>query len=159
MGAISSANSRESQPDANARAFRADDRKDLKDRRKPSIQLDQKPAIIVRQPNAVRHLSSQNNQLMSERRILCLKPTLRLEWRGQDGDDEAEQCDHYALTLSDSVSLSMRTRFSIHTGVSCGGNECFKHFCAPSPAPSAALPVDTIRCMRVNISCQLFCDR
>jgi hypothetical protein len=27
---------------------------------------------------------------MSERRILCLKPALRLEWQGQDGQDEAD---------------------------------------------------------------------
>jgi hypothetical protein len=41
---------------------------------------------------------------MSERRILSLKPALRLEWRGQDGQDEAEQPEHYPLTLGDSVS-------------------------------------------------------
>ena len=29
---------------------------------------------------------------------------LRLEWRGQDGQDEAEQCKHGALTLGDSFS-------------------------------------------------------
>jgi hypothetical protein len=39
---------------------------------------------------------------MSERRVLGFKPALRLEWRGQDGQDEAEQCNHYALTLGDS---------------------------------------------------------
>jgi hypothetical protein len=33
-----------------------------------------------------------------------LKPALRLEWRGQDGQDEAEQCKHCALTLGDSFS-------------------------------------------------------
>jgi hypothetical protein len=27
---------------------------------------------------------------MSKRRILCLKPALRLEWRGQDSQEEAE---------------------------------------------------------------------
>jgi hypothetical protein len=41
---------------------------------------------------------------MSECHVLCLKPALRLEWRGQDGQDEAEQCKHYALTLGDSLS-------------------------------------------------------
>jgi hypothetical protein len=30
------------------------------------------------------HLAPQNAQLVSERRIFCLKPALRLEWRGQD---------------------------------------------------------------------------
>jgi hypothetical protein len=33
----------------------------------------------------------QNDQLMSERRVLGFKPALRLEWRGQDGQEEAEQ--------------------------------------------------------------------
>jgi len=32
------------------------------------------------------------------------KPALRLEWQGQDGQDEAEQCEHCPLTLGDSVS-------------------------------------------------------
>ena len=50
------------------------------------------------------HLTPQNDQLMSEYRILCFKPPLRLEWRGQDGQDEAEQCKHRALTLGDSFS-------------------------------------------------------
>ena len=51
-----------------------------------------------------RHLTPQNDQLMSERRVLCFKPALRLEWRGQDGQDEAEQCEHRPLTLGDSFS-------------------------------------------------------
>ena len=36
--------------------------------------------------------------------ILCCKPDLRLEWRGQNGQDEAEQCKHCALTLGDSLN-------------------------------------------------------
>jgi hypothetical protein len=39
---------------------------------------------------------------MSERRILCLKSGLRLEWLGQNGQDEAEQLEHCPLTLGDS---------------------------------------------------------
>jgi hypothetical protein len=62
------------------------------------------PAIVIRQPNPTMNFTPQNDQLMSERRILCLKPTLRLEGRGQDGQDEAEQGDHCPLTLGDSVS-------------------------------------------------------
>jgi len=67
-----------------------DDFKDLQDRWKPSIQLDKEPAIIVREPDATMQLTSQDNQLMSERRILCLKPHLRLERRSQDGQNETE---------------------------------------------------------------------
>jgi hypothetical protein len=81
-----------------------DDPEDLQDRRKPSIQLDKEPAIAVREPDPALHHTSQNDQLMSERRILSFKPALRLERRGEHGQDEAEQCNHCALTLGDSVS-------------------------------------------------------
>jgi hypothetical protein len=56
--------------------LRTDDREHLQDRRKPSIQLDKEPAIVIRQPDPTMNLTPQNDQLMSERRILCLKPTL-----------------------------------------------------------------------------------
>jgi hypothetical protein len=62
--------------------LRLDDREDLQNRWKPSIQLDQEPAVVVRQPNPAWYLTPQNHQLMSERRILCFKPAHRLEWRG-----------------------------------------------------------------------------
>ena len=68
-----------------------DDREDLHGRRKPSIQLDKEPAIVASQLGAPTYLTPQNDQLMSEGRVLCYKPALRLEWRGQDGQDEAEQ--------------------------------------------------------------------
>jgi hypothetical protein len=48
------------------------------------------------------HLAPQNDQLMSKRRILCLKSALRLERRGQNGQDEAEQSEHGPQTLGDS---------------------------------------------------------
>ena len=81
-----------------------DDGEDLQDRRKLSIQLDKEPAIVVREPDPAAHLTPQNDQLMSEYHVLCFKPALRLEWRGQDGQDEAEQCKHCALMLGDSFS-------------------------------------------------------
>jgi hypothetical protein len=56
----------------------------------------------------------QNNQLMSKHRVLSLKPQLRLEWRGQDGQSETEQPDHSA-SLGDSIRSSTRIRFSVHT--------------------------------------------
>ena len=70
----------------------------------PAIQLDQEPAVVVRQPDPALNLTPQYDQLTSETRILCFKPALRLEWRGQDGQDEAEQGEHRPLTLGDSVS-------------------------------------------------------
>jgi hypothetical protein len=47
-------------------------------------------------------LTPQDDQLMSECRILCFKPAPRLEGRGQDGHYETQQRDHSALTLGDS---------------------------------------------------------
>jgi len=41
---------------------------------------------------------------MPEDRVLCFKPTPRLEWRGQNREEEAEQFHHAALTLGDSFS-------------------------------------------------------
>jgi hypothetical protein len=36
------------------------------------------------EPDSAAHLPAQYDQLMSERRVLCFKVELRLEWRGQD---------------------------------------------------------------------------
>jgi hypothetical protein len=52
---------------------------------------------------------------MSEHRVLSFKPQLRLEWRGQDGQNETEQPDHSA-SLGDSITSSTQIRFSVHTG-------------------------------------------
>src|SRR5260370_34142749 len=57
----------------------------------------------------------QDDQLMSKHRVLSLKPQLRLEWRGHDGQSETEQPDHSA-SLGDSITSSTRIRFSVHTG-------------------------------------------
>ena len=65
----------------------SDDRENLQDRREPSIQLDKEPAIVVREPDPALHLTPQDDQLMSERRILCLKSALRLEWRGHESKE------------------------------------------------------------------------
>src|SRR5882724_12314333 len=56
----------------------------------------------------------QDNQLMSKHRVLGFKPQLRLEWRGQDGQNETEQPNHSA-SLGDSITSSSQTRFSVHT--------------------------------------------
>jgi hypothetical protein len=86
------------------RARFPDDREDLQDRRKPSIQLDKEPTIVVGKPDPALHLTLQYDQLMSECHVLCFKPALRLEWRGQDSQNGAEQGKHCALTLGDSFS-------------------------------------------------------
>src|SRR3984893_11377328 len=86
----------------------------LQDRRKTTIQLDKEPAIIVREPDATMQPTPQDNQLMSKHRVLNFKPQLRLEWRGQDGQNETEQPDHSA-SLGDSITSSTRIRFSVQT--------------------------------------------
>jgi hypothetical protein len=43
---------------------------------KPSIQLDQEQAIPICELDATAHPPPQHNQLMSKRRVLCLKPAL-----------------------------------------------------------------------------------
>src|ERR1700692_2067613 len=73
-----------------------DDCENLQDRRKPAIELDKEPAIMVREPDATRQPTPHDIQLMSKHRVLSFKPHLRLEWRGQDGQNETEQPDHYA---------------------------------------------------------------
>src|SRR5450755_205843 len=64
-----------------------------------------------------RTLRLKNHQLMSKHRVLSLKPQLRLERRGQDGQNETKQPDHSA-SLGDSITSSTQIRFSVHTGES-----------------------------------------
>ena len=51
---------------------------------------------MVSEPDATLQSPLQDHQLMSKRRVLSFKPQLRLEWRGQDGQSEAEQPNHPA---------------------------------------------------------------
>ena len=69
---------------------------------------------MVREPDAAMQPAPQDDQLMSKHRVFGLKPNLRLEWRGQDGQNETEQPDHSA-SLGDSITSSTRIRFSVHT--------------------------------------------
>jgi hypothetical protein len=74
--------------------LRSDDRDAIENRWKPSIQLNEEQAISVGDVKTTTHLSPQYDQLTSERHVLCLKSALRLEWRDQEGQEEAEQRDH-----------------------------------------------------------------
>src|SRR5262249_38827057 len=65
-----------------------DDRDNLQDRWKPSIQLDEEQAIIVREPDPHTDLTAQHSQLPSEGCILCCKAPVRLKRRGQDGQSK-----------------------------------------------------------------------
>src|ERR1700738_5151907 len=71
-----------------------DNRENRQDRWKPAIQLDEEPTIVVREPDAATQVAPQDNQLVSERGILSLKPDLRLEQRGQHGQDKPDEPDH-----------------------------------------------------------------
>jgi hypothetical protein len=82
-----------------------DDCENLQDCWKPAIQQDKEQTIMVRQPDATMQPAPQDNQLMSKHRVLGVKPQLRLEWRGQDGQSETEQPDHPA-SLGDSTAAS-----------------------------------------------------
>jgi hypothetical protein len=93
-----------------------DDCENLQDFWKPAIQLDKEQAIMVREPDATMRPAPQDNQLMSKHRVLSFKPQLRLEWRGQDGQNETEQPNHSASS-GDSITSSTRIKFSVHTTV------------------------------------------
>src|SRR6202166_235637 len=82
--------------------LRLDKRHDLQDRRKPSIDPDEEPAVVICEPRPALRLTTQDDQLMSENRILRLKPAFRLEWRGQHGKNKPDQRDH-RTNLSDSI--------------------------------------------------------
>jgi hypothetical protein len=64
--------------------LRLGDRYDLQDRRETSIHLDEEPAIGICEPGPAFQLTPQDDQLMSENRIVRLKPALRAE-EGQHG--------------------------------------------------------------------------
>jgi len=51
----------------------SDDCENLQDRRKPAIELDKEPAIMVREPDATRQPTPHDNQLMSKHRVLSLR--------------------------------------------------------------------------------------
>ena len=68
-----------------------------------SIQLDQEQAIPVREADTTTHLPLHYDQLISERRVSA-SSRLRPERRGEQGQDEAEQRDHTAPTLGDSLT-------------------------------------------------------
>jgi hypothetical protein len=60
--------------------FGSNNHENRKDRRKPAIELNEEPAVVVRETSPARQLTPQDHQLMLERGILSLKPDLRLEW-------------------------------------------------------------------------------
>jgi len=73
---------------------------------------------MVREPDATMQPTPQDNQLMSKHRVLGFRPQLRLERRGQDGQNETVQPDHSA-SLGDSITSSTRIMvFGTRSGAS-----------------------------------------
>ena len=71
--------------------FGPDDRRRLEDRRKSPIQQNEEQAVVARELDPATQLSLQHDQLVSQCRVLDLKPALRLEWGGQDRLNEADR--------------------------------------------------------------------
>src|SRR6202022_4033647 len=102
------------------------------------------------------HPALQDDQLISEHRILRLKPALRLERRGQHGQNKPNQRDHRA-SLADSVTPKIRIRFSVHTGP-VGSQKCPTRAalltataqCATTP--SALSACDSFHCIKSTLS-------
>jgi len=58
------------------------------------MQLDQEQTIAARELDTSPHLPPQHGQLMPKCGVLCLKPALRLEGRGEQRQQEPKQRDH-----------------------------------------------------------------
>jgi hypothetical protein len=78
---------------------------------------------MVRKPDATTQRTPQDNQLMSNHRVLSFNPQHRLEWQGQDGQNETEQPDHSA-SLGDAITASTQIRFSVHTAFAFAQTSC-----------------------------------
>ena len=75
-----------------------------KNQRSPFVSQDRPPTFL-----------RKTKQLMSQGRVLCLKPQLRLEQHSRKGQKKSYQSNHDVLTLGDSFSRTMEMRFSVHT--------------------------------------------
>src|SRR5258708_25010254 len=65
--------------------------------------LDEEPAIAIRQPRPAAHPPAQNKAIdVARPRSLCLKPQLRLEQHSRKGQKKSYQSNHDVLTLGDS---------------------------------------------------------
>ena len=96
----------------------------------------------------------QDIQLMSKHCVLSFKPQRRLEWRGQDGQNETEQPDHSA-SLGDSITSSTRIRFSVHTSAmnerqTYGDAVAYSHRLDGAPTVSRSLPKSQIGITKIS---------
>jgi hypothetical protein len=75
-----------------------------KNQRSPFVSQGRPPTLL-----------RKTKQLMSQGRVLCLKPQLRLEQHSRKGQKKSYQSNHDVLTLGDSFSQTTEMRFSVHT--------------------------------------------
>jgi SAM-dependent methyltransferase len=68
---------------------------------------------MVREPDATMQPTPQQSTDV-EARVLNFLPQLRLEWRGQDGQNQTEQPEHSA-SFGYSITSLTQIRFSVHT--------------------------------------------
>jgi hypothetical protein len=87
---------------------------DRKDRRKPAIELNEEPTVVVRETSPALQLTPQDHQLMSERDILSLKGDLRLERRSQHGQNKPDQRDHRTQLSRFRRAINADTVFGTH---------------------------------------------
>ena len=81
-----------------------DDGHDLQHRRKPSIQLDKEPTVVVGEQNAAMHLTPQHGQLMSKRRVLGFSRLFDLKGEAKTARRKQNNPNIVLLTLGDTVS-------------------------------------------------------
>ena len=79
-----------------------DDRENIQNRRKPSIQLDKRTSGHCSSAERCRAPCAAERSTDVGAPHFGFKSALRLEWCGQDGHYETQQRDHGALTLGDS---------------------------------------------------------
>jgi hypothetical protein len=89
VSAISTAIAAKASPMPTQQRLGPDSRENLQHRRNQRYS-GQRTSDRCCESNTATQLAA-NNQLMSKHRVLSFKPPLRLEWRGQDSQNETEQ--------------------------------------------------------------------
>jgi hypothetical protein len=94
-------------------------RENLQDRRKPAIHLDKEPAIVVREPGGGRApYGAKIIKLMSQLRVLCFKPQLRLEQRTHKGQKKSVPEQSWCNDVWRFLQQINADEVSLHTGPS-----------------------------------------
>jgi hypothetical protein len=90
-----------------------DDRDNINDRRAKAIKPNECQPVRIGHPNAPRRLPTQNVQLMTQDKVLCLEPPSRLHERCQPPQCQGSHPQHEDKTMprfGDSPAISLRIR-------------------------------------------------